>query len=46
MENTYQYKEKMIRMKDTLVKERGEGQEMKRKHKVTLLEFEILQKEY
>ena len=46
MENEYQCKEKMIRMKDTLVKERGEGQEIKRKHEASLSEFERLQKAY
>ena len=33
-------------MKDTLVKERGEGRELKRKHKATLYEKESLQKEF
>ena len=33
-------------MKDTLVKERGECREMKRKHEATLSEFERLQKAY
>ena len=32
------HKEKMIKMKDTLVKERREGIELKRKHKDTLSE--------
>ena len=40
------YKEIMLQMKDTLVKERGEGQELKRKQKGTLFEKEILQREY
>ena len=35
-----QYKENMVIMKDNLVKERGEGQEIKKKHEVTLLELE------
>ena len=30
------YKETVIKMKDTLVKERGEGRELKRKHEATL----------
>ena len=33
-------------MKDALVKERGEGWEIKRKHGATLSEFERLQKAY
>ena len=33
-------------MKDTLVKERGEGRELKRKHEATLSQFERLQKAY
>ena len=41
-----QYKEKMVKVKDTLMKERGEGREMKRKHEATLLEFERLQEDY
>ena len=36
----------MLKMKNTLVKERGEGGELKRKHEVTLSEFERLQKDY
>ena len=36
----------MVRVKDTLMKERGEGQEMKRKHEATLSEFERLQEAY
>ena len=35
-----------MRVKDTLMKERGEGQEMKRKHEATLSEFERLQEAY
>ena len=35
-EITDQYKENMVRMKDTLMKERGEGREMKRKNEATL----------
>ena len=45
-EIVYQYKEKMVRVKDTMMKERGDGQEMKRKHEATLSEFERLQKAY
>ena len=45
-ETIYQYKEKMVRVKDTLMKERGEGWEMKRKHEATLSEFERLQEAY
>ena len=41
-----QYKEKMVRVKDTSMKEKGEGFEMKRKHEATLLEFERLQEAY
>ena len=33
-------------MKDTLMNERGEGQEMKRKHEATLDESERFQKAY
>ena len=40
------YKARMLNMKDTLVKERGEGRESKRKHGTTISEFEKLQKEY
>ena len=40
------YKENMIKMKETLVKERGEGQEFKRKHETKLSENESLKKEY
>ena len=36
MEDAYHYKEKMIKMEDTLIKEIGEGQELKRKHEATL----------
>ena len=46
MEDVDHYKEKMIKMKDTLIKERGEGRELQRKHEATLLEFERIQKEY
>ena len=41
-----QYKEKMVRVKDTLMKEKGEGQEMKRKHEATRSEFVRLQEAY
>ena len=40
------YKEIMIKMKDSLVKERGEGRELKRKHEATIYKFERLQKAY
>ena len=46
MEDAEHYKEKMIKMKDTLVKERGEGWELKRKHETTISEKESRQKEY
>ena len=36
IEVVYHYKENMIKMEDTLIKERGEGQELKRKHEATL----------
>ena len=36
----------MLKMKDTLVKERGEGLALKRKQEATLLEKESLQREY
>ena len=36
MEDAYHYKEKMIKMEDTLIKEIGEGQELKRKHEESL----------
>ena len=41
-ESVDQYKEKMVKVKDTLMKERGEGPYMKRKHEATLSEFERL----
>ena len=40
------YKERMIKIKNTLFKERGEGRDLKRKHEATLSEFERLQKAY
>ena len=46
IEVVYHYKENMIKMEDTLIKERGEGRELKRKHEATLSEFERLQKAY
>ena len=46
MEDVDHYKEKMIKMKDTLIKERGEGQELKRKHEANISELERLQKAY
>ena len=46
MEDPEHHKENMLKMKDTLVKERGEGLTLKRKHEATLSEFERLQKEY
>ena len=36
----------MLKMKNTLVKERGEGGELKRKHEATLWGFQKLQKAY
>ena len=45
VENVEQYKEIMCKMKNTLVKERREGGELKRKHKETLSKFEKLQKD-
>ena len=44
VEDVGNYKERMSQMKETLRKERGEGQELKRKHDDTFLEFEILKK--
>ena len=38
MENVEHHKEKMLKLKDTLVKTRGEGIELKRKHEAILLE--------
>ena len=46
MEGADHYKEKIIKMKDTIIKERGEGRDLKRKHETTLSEFERLQKAY
>ena len=46
VEDAGYYKERMLKMKETLVKERGEGQESKRKHEATIPEFEKLQKAY
>ena len=46
IENAEHHKEKMFKLKDTLIKERGKGIERKRKRKATLSEKEILQKEY
>ena len=46
VEDVENYKEIMLKMKDTLVKERGEGLELKRKHEDTIFEFERLQKAY
>ena len=40
------YKERMLKMKENLVKERGEEWESKRKHEATLSDFEKLQKAY
>ena len=40
------YKERMINMKDTLVKERGEGRELNRKHEATISKKESIQKEH
>ena len=41
-----QYKEKMSQMKETLRKERGEGEILKRKHNDTLTELERLKEAY
>ena len=46
VEDVTHHKEKMFKMRDTLVKERGEGIELKIKHEATLLEKERLQREY
>ena len=40
------YKERMSQMKETLRKERGEGQELKRKHVDTFSNFERLKRAY
>ena len=45
-ETVDKYKEKMVRMMDTPMKERGEGRDMKRKHEATLYEFERIQEAY
>ena len=45
-ETVDQYKENMVRVKDTLMKERGEGREIKRKHEATLSYFARLQESY
>ena len=44
MENVEHQKEKMLKLKDTMVKTRGEGIELKRKHEAILLEKERLQR--
>ena len=46
MENVEHHKEKMLKLKDTLVKRRGEGIELKRKHDAILSEKEIIQRKY
>ena len=46
IEDAGHYKEKIRKMKNTLVKERKEGGELNRKHEETLSEFERLQKSY
>ena len=46
MEYAEHYNKNMIKMKDTLVNERGEGWELKKKHETTISEKESLQKEY
>ena len=46
VEDAENYKERMLKMKDTLFKESGEGRELKRKHEATLSKKESLQKEY
>ena len=42
VEDVEHYKERMLKMKDTLIKEWGEGQDLKRKHEDMIYEFEIL----
>ena len=46
MEDAEHYKEKTIKMKDTLINERGEGKELKRKHEAILSKKKSLQKVY
>ena len=46
VEDARHYNERMLKMKETLVKERTKGQDLKRKHDDTLLEFERLKKAY
>ena len=46
IENVAHQKEKMLKLRDTLVKARGEGIELKRKHDAVLSEKERLQREY
>ena len=46
VEDVEHYKERMLKMKETLVKERGDGEELKRKHDDTFSEFERLKKAY
>ena len=46
MEDKEYYNERLQTLKSTLVKERGEGGELKRKHEATISKFERLQKAY
>ena len=46
MDDVENHKEKILKLKDILVKLRGEGIELKRKHDATLSEKEILPSEY
>ena len=46
VENTEKYKENMSQMKETLRKERGEGQELKITHDDSFIDFERLKKAY
>ena len=42
MDDLEQYKKKVYQMKETLKKERGEGQSLKRKHEESISELERL----
>ena len=46
VEDAGNYKERILKMKETPVKERTKGQDLKIKHDDTLSEFERLKKEY
>ena len=46
VEDVTHHKEKMFKMRDTLVKERGEDMELKTKQQATLSEKERIQREY